>query len=486
MRSRPESPGKRAIRLVRRGAYAAALPLLRRAMGAANPGAELRFALARSLFHLGHVHAALVELRRIARSPDTGARRAALGKIAVYVPGDPSAGNDEILEARRRWSRLESGFEGPPLSPTARRPGRKLRIGYVSAFLFARNWMKPVWGVLDAHDRRAFEIHLFLDRGLPDRRHGYAPHGSDHIHAIDNLSNEAAARCVARAEVDILVDLNAYSYPGRLGLFLRKPAPVQVGWFALYATSGIDALDYAVADRTALPAREERFCSERMLFVSGSYLVFAVPYAVPRVVAPPCARSGRITFGCLAPQYKMTDEVIATFARILRGAPGTRLILRNNAMTNGGNIAHVRARFARHGITRDRLTIEGPAEHLAFLGTYDRVDVALDTFPYSGATTTTEALWQGVPVLTFSGDRWVSRTSSSILHAAGLGEWICPSREAFVRRAVALAKSADPAARLSALRTGMRKRLLASRASDVRGLCRELENHYRAIARAAL
>jgi predicted O-linked N-acetylglucosamine transferase (SPINDLY family) len=481
---RPESPGKRAIKLARKGAYADALPLLRRAVAHPNPAAELRLSLARCHFYLGDIRAALRELGRVARSPDPDLRRAALGIIAICIPGAPNAGNAQILRARRKWARLLAKAE-PPILPSSaphRMPRRKLRIGYVSAFLAFPNWMKPVWGTLDAHDRRTFEIHLFLDHGLPDRRDGYVPRKTDRIHLLDNLSNEAAAMRVAAAKIDILVDLNAYSRPGRLGLFLRRPAPVQVGWFNTFATSGIDAFDYAVADKATLPPSEERFCTERILRVSGTYLAFSVLYRVPDVVAPPCASSGHVTFGCLAPQYKITDRAIATFAGILRAEPRARLLLKNRCMANAGNRAAIRARFLRRGISGDQLRCEGPAGHFAFLKAYDQIDVALDTFPYSGGATTIEALWQGVPVLTFPGDRWVSRTSSSLLKAAGLGGWVCRSRQSLLRRAIALARSRDTVARLSALRATMRGKLLASPACDVRGLCRQLEGHYRAMA----
>jgi protein O-GlcNAc transferase len=488
-RSRAESPGKedlkaRALELARDGAYAAAVPLLRRALAVSKSDLELRTSLAKCHFELGDTDDALREHRRIARSPDPDTRRKALGKIAIYIPGAPSAGNPQILKARNQWARLEARFESPrtPARALPRITRRKLRVGYVSAFLAWRNWMKPVWGVLDAHDRKAFEVHLFLDRGLPDMRHGYVPHRADCIHNIDKLSNRDAARRVAAAKIDILVDLNAYSYPSRLGLFLRRPAPIQVAWFALYSTSGIAAFDCAVADRTALPASEERFCAEPIHCVSGSYLAFNVPYRVPRVAPPPCLRSGRITFGCLAPQYKVNAGVTAAFAQILRAVPGSRLLLKSTCMADAGNRDAVRARFLRHGIPGNRLICEGPAEHFAFLKTYDRIDIALDTFPYSGATTTTEALWQGVPVLTYMGDRWASRTSCSLLRAAGLGAWISPSRRSFIRRAIALARSPKAGAQLSTLRATLRGKLRASPACDVRGLCRQLEDHYRTIA----
>ncbi len=479
-----QDPGARAIDLVRRRESAAAQPLLRRAMALPGAGPELPFALALSHFQLGDVTAAVRVLKRLAESTNPQVRRAALGKIALFIPGDPSADNEQILEARRRWARAEARAElrRVPAPPRRRKGGRKLRVGYVSAFFDCRNWMKPVWGTLAAHDRRFFEVHLFVERGLPSRAQGYRQDRRDRVHLLDNLSNEAAAKRVSAAGIDVLVDLNAYSFPSRLGLFCRRPAPVQVGWFNTYSTSGFGAFDYAVADRTALPVAERRFCSEEIAYVDGSYLAFAVPYRVPRAVLPPSARSGRFTFGCLAPQYKITGNVVKSFAAILRGVPGARLLLKNTCLAKAANRAAIRDRFLRLGVSRDQLVLERPADHFAFLRAYGRIDIALDTFPYSGGVTTMEALWQGVPVLTQVGDRWASRTSCSILKAAGLEEWICRSPGSLVRRAIALAGSRGARQELAAIRPGLREKLRLSTACNVVGLCRQLEDHYRSMA----
>jgi predicted O-linked N-acetylglucosamine transferase (SPINDLY family) len=478
-----QDPGARAIDLVRKRDSAAAQPLLRRAMRLPGAGPELPFALALSHFQLGDVTAAVRVLKRLAESSNPRVRRAALGKIAIFIPGDPRADNKQILEARRRWARVEARTElrRVPTSPRRRKRGRKLRVGYVSAFFDCRNWMKPVWRTLAAHDRRFFEIHLFVERGMPSRTQGYRQDRRDRVHLLDNLSNEAAAKRVSAARIDVLVDLNAYSFPWRFGLFCRRPAPVQVGWFNTYSTSGFGAFDYAVADRTALPVAERRFCSEEIAYVDGSYLAFAVPYRVPRVVMR-SARSGRFTFGCLAPQYKITGNVVHSFAAILRGVPGARLILKNTCLAKAANRAAIRDRFLRLGVSRDQLLLEGPADHFAFLKTYGRIDIALDTFPYSGGVTTMEALWQGVPVLTQVGDRWASRTSSSILKAAGLDEWICRSARSLVRRAITLAGSRGARQNLAAVRASLREKLRLSAACDVGGLCRQLEDHYRSMA----
>ncbi len=157
------------------------------------------------------------------------------------------------------------------------------------------------------------------------------------------------------------------------------------------------------------------------------------------------------------------------------------MLLRNQLLNEPSNRLALMARFARHGIRPDRLLLSGGAEHFDFLRGYDEMDIALDTFPYNGGTTTTEALWQGVPVLTFNGDRWASRTSRSLLLAAGMDEWVMPDVAGYVRRATELALDPATPARLAALRAGLRDRLRASAACDTAGLCRAMEAFYEQI-----
>ncbi len=450
-----------------------------------DPGRALaRFNLGIALFNLGHIDSALDQLRIVTRCPDKHLHLRALGVMALIIPGSPRAGNAEILRVRRQWAKLALAAECPrkPSRPRPRSANGKLRIGYCSKFFFARNWMKPIWGFINHHSRQDFDIHLFNDGIPPGVDSGYHPNPADRFHDTRKLSNAQVARLIRREGIDVLVDLNGYGVMDRLGVYMRRPAPVIVGLFNLYATSGIDAIDYTVGDAAVIPPSEERYYSERVLRVPGSYLAFSVLYAVPKVSAPPCLANGHITFGSLCTQYKLTDEVIATWSAILRRAPRTRLLLRNVGLNSASNQSVMRERFARHGIERDRLVLEGQASHGEFLKTYARMDIALDAFPYNGGTTTMEALWQGVPVLTFNGDRWASRQSRSLLLAAGLSQWCVPDVNAYIDRAVALAKSRTTPAMLAKLRAGMREKLSRSRACDSEGLCKALEEIYRKVA----
>jgi predicted O-linked N-acetylglucosamine transferase (SPINDLY family) len=464
-------------------AYGEAERCLRQALALQLDVPAWRSNLGEALFKLGDVDAAIDCFRQAADSAEPAVRREALQHIACIIPGASNADNAAVLDSRRAWAATELQDLAPQRRDRPRAPrGEKLRIGYVSAFFGDRNWMKPVWGALNHHDRSRFEIHFFADGKLPSAEGGYRDANEDRIHTVAGAANDGLADYIARFGIDVLVDLNGYSFLRRLGLFLRRPAPVIAGWFNMFATTGIEGFDYIIGDDAVIPPAEERFYSERVLRVPGSYLAFSVLYSVPDVTAPPVLTRAAVTFGCFCSQYKITEATLDAWAAILQGAPQTRLLLKNRSLGDASTQAHLRDRFARRGVDPARISMEGPSEHYAYLAAYDRVDIALDAFPYSGGTTTMEALWQGVPVLTFKGDRWAARTSLSILRAAGLDSWCLADRSAFVERAITLARSPTTPAELAELRATLRDRLTRSAACDSAGLCRALETIYESIA----
>ena len=338
--------------------------------------------------------------------------------------------------------------------------------------------MKPVWALINHHDSDRFEVHLLSDRPESSIEPFYRPAPHESFHDTHDLTNPELARLIKELRIDILIDLNGYSRPSRLPLFALRPAPVQAAWFNMYGTSGLTSFDYIIGDHHVIPPEEDVFYTERIVRVPGSYLTFEVLYPVPEVGPAPCLRHGALTFGCLAPQYKITPNVVEAWSRILRECPGTRLLLKSVALGQPEAREFVRGMFARSAVPADRLLLEGPADHYDFLGRYSDVDLALDTFPYNGGTTTTEALWQGVPVLTFSGDRWASRTSASLLREAGLPEFVASDQEGYVAHAIALAHATDTPSRLDQLRRGMRDRLRAAPVCDTIRFARDMEEEY--------
>jgi protein O-GlcNAc transferase len=445
---------------------------------------EAQHNLGRVFFELGMIDEALALFRQGSGGTNPELSRNA---IAVAIPGSPESGLGAVLDARRAWGQQ---FRHPPLrsrprfshcvnrSHTAPLSGLPLRVGYLSAFFQHDNWMKPVWGLINHHDRRRFQIHLFSDAPRDRIKHGYCGHESDRHYDISGLSNEDAARLIGNSGIDLLVDLNGYSKVSRLPLVALKPAPLIVAWFNMYASSGLDCYDYLVGDQQVIPRAEERFYSEKVVRVPGSYLTFEVNYPVPPVAPPSCLAKGAITFGCLAPQYKITGAAVRAWCAILSEVHGSVLLLRNVALTSLGNRRFVLGLFEKYNISPERVILRGPAPHYRFLRTYDEIDLALDTFPYNGGTTTIEAIWQGVPVVAFWGDRWVSRTSASLLRAGNLGQFVGNSLEDYVSLAIKWGNASDTPSRLAALRHNMRSSLRDSAVCDTAGFARSVERLY--------
>jgi protein O-GlcNAc transferase len=454
--------------------YVSAIACFRRALEIHPDLPVAQHNLGQALFKLGQIEEALDLFRQAAAGGDPALPQSA---IAVIIPGSPASDNQAILDARRTWAERQlPARRTTEHSPRHVRTGdRQLRIGYISSFFQDHNWMKPVWGLINHHDRQRFEIHLFSEAPASQIQHGYRSEPQDRFHDITRLSNQALSESIQDAEIDLLVDLNGYSAMRWLPLFTLRPAPVIVGWFNMYATTGISSYNYLIGDDQVIPPEEEQFYCENIVRVPGSYLTFEVTYPVPPVADPPCLINGSITFGCLASQYKITNQVIGAWSRILQQVPNSSLILKNGALASAGARKFVHGLFERCQVSPQRVRLEGPSDHYRFLETYGEIDIALDTFPYNGGTTTTEAIWQGVPVVTFSGDRWVSRTSSSILKSGGLGELVGQRLEDYVSLAISLANSPD---RLLDLRRNMRSRLLDSPVCDTQSFARNMERLY--------
>jgi predicted O-linked N-acetylglucosamine transferase (SPINDLY family) len=448
--------------------------------------------LGKAHFQLGDVKQAIAAWRRARGLAESIGRRDVvdfcLKAIAVAIPGDPAADNATILAARAEWART---FE-PPRRTTAafesrdRSPDRPLTIGYVSSFFDRENWMKPVWGLLNEHNRDLFHLRIFSFGPVPGGENpgagvdtAWRPHETDRVFDVAELGNEPLAAVIADEGVDLLVDLNGYSDMDRLKLFMLRPAPVVVGWFNMYATTGIPCFDYLIGDRHVVPTEEEIHYSERIARVTGSYLTFQVGYHVPEVTPTPCLANGHVTFGSLCSRYKITPHVIRAWSEILRHSGGARLLLRNAGLEDEAEQEYLLCEFERHGIKREQLDLLGRTPHFQFLETYSRIDIALDTFPYNGGTTTTEAIWQGVPVVAFAGHTWASRTSATILREGGLNDWVADDVNSYIEQAVRWANDPSAARRLGDMRSSMRKRLRDSSVCDTAAFARSVESLYR-------
>jgi protein O-GlcNAc transferase len=443
--------------------------------------------LGQALFNLGETDAAIAQYRR---AVELGGGALPETTLAMSIGVSPSATPAEILKVRRKWSKTQlppplsmssatakpQAVDGPP------RENRALRVGYVSAFFDRPNWMKPVWALINRHDRERFQLFLYSD-GASDSPPGYEPNTQDRWFQTTRLSHVDLAKLIASHELDLLVDLNGFSRLPRLAVFALRPARVQVGWFNMFATTGMSAFDYLIGDPTVAPSGEEEHYCEQIVRVPGCYLTFTMTHPTPDIAPPPHLARGRFTFGSLASLYKITLEVRQAWAAVLQAAPGSRLLLRNKGLRSAGNQQWLRDRFGEWGVAPERLEFLGPADHFQFLESYSQIDLALDTFPYNGGTTTTEALWQGVPVVAIHGDRWTSRVSSSLLQSAGLSQFVARDTDDFIRIAASVANEPAQLDQLVAIRPSLREQLLRSPICDAAGFAGNIEQIYRQIVR---
>jgi protein O-GlcNAc transferase len=251
---------------------------------------------------------------------------------------------------------------------------------------------------------------------------------------------------------------------------------VQVSWLGYFATTGVKAIDYLIADPWTLPEADEAHFTEKIWRLPETRLCFTPPDVDVQVAPLPALTDGCITFGCFNNLTKMNDAVVALWARVLQAVPGSRLFLKTKQLGEAAVRQSVFTRFAAHGIAADQLILEGSASRSAYLSAYHRVDIALDPFPFPGGTVTAEGLWMGVPVLTLAGGRFLSRQGVGLLMNAGLPQWVVADADAYVGSAASHA--GDPQ-RLAMLRNGLRQQVLESPLFDSPRFARHFEGALR-------
>lgn len=445
--------------------------------------ANTRHEYGRTLFKLGLPQKAASQFERAIELRDDFHFWRSLSTLA---PSNPAYDLSDVARIRAAFASKLKEKEQSQIDPvpepdkmvlSSASSGNKVRVGYVSAWFHRENYMKPVWALLNSHDRTRFEIHLFADNGVGDST-GFERHAGDQIHDTGDLSNAAIVRAIRNEAIDILVDLNSFSTPDRLGIFCCRAAPVQVAWFNSFATSGLEHMDYLIGDQWTVLSNEEQHYSEAVVRLGQSYLSFVVTHDAPEIVSPPSTENRYITLGSFVPLYKITDPVVSAWSAILKAVSGSRLLMANVLMDSESNRKFLAARFARHGIDENRLEFRGKAPHKEFLQYYDLIDIALDAFPYNGGTTTMEAIWQGVPVITFIGDRWASRTSASILGDSHLTRFVAKDEKEYSRVAIELANHPNRLELLRDIRHTMREKLSASRVCDSKALAVGIEALY--------
>jgi protein O-GlcNAc transferase len=392
---------------------------------------------------------------------------------------DGASAADIAAVARRigatRFARPAAGHAAFPEDPVFRDPARRLRIGYVSPDLHRHSVSFFFAPVLAGHDEAAFEVFCYHNHVREDDVSASLRGDAEHWFNSYGLTDEQFAARVRDDGIDILVDLAGHTAHNRLLAFALRPAPVQMTWLGFPTTVGFPDIGWRISDWQVDPAGHDRHSTEALLRLPNSYFCYR-PGPSPAVSLLPAHTAGHVTFGSFNALVKVSETTVAAWAAVLAAVPRSRLILKTSALGEAETRSRLLTEFRSRGIDPGRIEMlaweEKTESHLA---TYRRVDIALDTFPYNGATTTCEALWMGVPVVSLSGDTHASRMGRSLLTAAGLRDLVADSVDGFVRAAAGLASDLDG---LELLRGGLREQLRSSVLMDEIAFTRSLETLY--------
>lgn len=410
----------------------------------------------------------------------------AFRKAANRDPADPTPRGNAVMamhyipQATANDIRREIGLHaraaalGAPIStnPSRRKARTPLRIGLLSGSFHRHPAFYLSLRGLEAVNGKAVEFLAYSNGGQRD----------DFTERLKSLcgvwreiaagSDDGVAEIIRADDLDILIDM-AGSTQGRPAVIARKPASVQVKWVGgLYNTTGMPAVDWLLADAAEVPEADEHRYSEKIYRMPDGYVVYDPPDYAPAVKDAPCVSNGHVTFCSFNNPAKVNEVIVGAWSRILGELPASRLILKGRGFTSPAARNLVHGWFGEHGISEDRVSMEPAVAHGKLLDTYNRSDIALDTWPYSGGLTTCEALWMGNPVVTMPGPTFAGRHSASHLTNIGRTEWIAESEDQYIEKAVSLARDQDA---LCETRRTLRQEVAASPLCDAERFARNFE-----------
>jgi predicted O-linked N-acetylglucosamine transferase (SPINDLY family) len=385
----------------------------------------------------------------------------------------PGYDDESLFREQRRWNEIHATPLKASIRPhdNDRSPDRKLRVGYVSAYFYSQAESFFVAPLLENHDRQQFEIHCYASVVRPDQFTRRLKSAADSWHDVLGSRDADLAEQIRRDRIDVLIDLAMHMAHNRMLVFARKPAPVQIAWLAYPGGTGLDAMDYRITDAFMDPLESPAaYYREQSWRLPDCWCCYDPMCDLPP--APP-RTDGPIRFGSINNPCKNNDAILALWARILSGVPDSRLLMQSFSEMDKNRIRSI---LHRGGVAPERIEFVPRTQRNDYLRLYDSIDIGLDPLPYNGITTTCDALWMGVPVVTLTGQTAAGRAGVSILSTVGLTELIARTQEQYVQIVTQLA--GDPP-RLAQLRSTLRQRMTQSPMMDGPGFARKMESAYR-------
>lgn len=426
---------------------------------------------------MGDVNAALMNLNAsINMDPSSHLNASARLYAMNFVSG---VAPEEVAKAHFSWP----GAAANPAHSFTNicDPNRRLVIGYVSRDFRVHSCANFLLPLIEQHDRNNFHVIAFSGVDKPDEGTETIRSLCDSWVDVGYLSDQDFRDVVRSMSVDILVDCSGHTSGARLSAFQLRPAPIQVSWLGYPNTTGLSAMDVKLTDSIATPVAMAPLFSEKIISLPGGFHTYRPVIGNPEVQPVPSVNNGYVTFGAFHNRAKMSDEALNIWSSVLREVSGSRLLVKSKSFFDSTVREAFEKKCVGFGMELDRVetrswTLE-TGDHFA---DFADIDVALDATPYNGTTTTCEALWMGVPVVTLLGDRPAGRVSASLLKQIKHPEWIAEDDDGYVRIAQELA--ADQS-RLVKIRNTLRSDLLKSSLGDANKFARSVEDAYRSLWR---
>ena len=390
----------------------------------------------------------------------------------LFLQSSNSYDPSKHLEEAINYGKIVSNLVKNPFSEwKCKKNPKKLRIGFVSGDFNNHPVGFFLESMLEKLHQSSVEIFAYSSNALEDSVTAAIKPFFSSWKAIHHLNDDEAAKLIHNDGVHILIDLSGHTGRNRLPMFAWKPAPVQVTWLGYWATTGIKEIDYIIGDPYRTPKSEFNHFTEKVWSLPKTSLCFTEPDAEIDVAPLPALSNQFITFGCFNSLEKLTDDVVAIRAKILKAVPSSKLFLKSSELTEDIGIRSIYDRFKDYNIEKDRLILEGNSSRYKYLQSYNRVDIALSPHPYGGVTTATEGLWMGVPVLAKKGDRYISHVSESINHNAGLSDWLASSDDEYIAKAIEFSSDLE---KLKNLRENLRSQVLSSPLFDSKQFSKDI------------
>ncbi|HEX4054245.1 MAG TPA: tetratricopeptide repeat protein [Tepidisphaeraceae bacterium] len=430
--------------------------------------------LGNALMDAGEVAGALAAYRRaLELNPDLAFVFSNLLYVINFIPDFDAA---KILEESRGWAER---FERPLVAevlphPNDRSPTRRIRVGYVSPDFRGHPVGRFLVQPISNHDPQNMEVFCYSDTRLCDDFTAKFKQSAHAWRECAGVSDAQLARQIRADRIDILVDLSLHTAGNRLLVFARKPAPVQVTWLGYPGTTGLSGIDYRLTDPYLDPPGEgDELYAEQSIRLPSTSLCYSAPERTSEANPPPALQAGYVTFGSFNNFTKLSDVTIALWAEVLRAVAGSRLLIKARQARRWDRVVGL---IEKCGVAADRVEFIGGVGPDQYFGLYHCVDICLDPTPYSGHTTTCDALWMGVPTVTLRGRTAVGRGGVSILSSVGLTDWIAQNPQQYVSIARAMAEDLP---RLAQLRSTLRRRMQNSPLMDAKRFALDLDAAFR-------